>query len=59
LFEQVDGDLVHPDVVIIPEIQELLPGELGAIVCDDAVREPKIENNVLNKIHCLFGADLC
>jgi hypothetical protein len=53
-----DGGPVHPNVIIIPEIQELLPGELGAIIGDDGVWDPKTENNVLDKIHHLFGVDL-
>jgi hypothetical protein len=48
---------VHPDVVVITEIQELLPGELGAIVFDDGVGDPKAENNVLDETYCLPGAD--
>jgi hypothetical protein len=43
---------------IIVKIQELLPDELVVIVGDDGVRDPKMENNVLDKIHCLRGADL-
>jgi hypothetical protein len=32
---------VHPDVVILAEVQELSAGELGAVVGDDGVRDPK------------------
>jgi hypothetical protein len=53
-----DRGPVHPDVVIIAEIQELLPGELGAVVSDDGVRDPEMENNVLDKIHRPLGVDL-
>jgi hypothetical protein len=35
------GGLVHADVVVLAEVQELLPSELGAIVGDDGVRTPK------------------
>jgi hypothetical protein len=51
-----DRGLVHLDVVIITEIKELLLGELGAVV-SDGVGDPKIENNVLDKTHCLLGAN--
>jgi hypothetical protein len=49
---------VHPDVVIIIEIQEVFPDELSAVVGDDGVRNPKMENDVLDKIYCLVGANL-
>jgi hypothetical protein len=32
--------------MVIAEIQELLASELGAIVCDDAVRNPKAMDDV-------------
>jgi hypothetical protein len=35
------GGPVHPDVVILAEVQELFAGELGAVVGDDGVRNPK------------------
>jgi hypothetical protein len=35
------GGLVHPDVVILAEVQELSAGELGAVVGDDGVWDPK------------------
>jgi hypothetical protein len=35
------GGLVHPDVVILAEVKELSTGELGAVVSDDGVRDPK------------------
>jgi hypothetical protein len=46
---------VHPDVVIIIEIQELFPSELSASIVDDGVRDSKTEN-VLDEIHYLLGA---
>jgi predicted LPLAT superfamily acyltransferase len=53
------GDCYPPysDVVDITEMLELLPGELVAIVGDDRVEDPKAENNVLDKTHCLLGAN--
>jgi hypothetical protein len=53
-----DCCLVYPDVVVITKIQELLVGELGTIVGDDRVGDPKTENNVLDKTHLLFGVDV-
>jgi hypothetical protein len=35
------GGPVHPDVMILAEVQELSAGELGAVVGDDGVRDPK------------------
>jgi hypothetical protein len=53
-----DRDPVHPDVVIIIEIQELFPSELSASIIDDGVRDSKTENNVLDEIHYLLGANI-
>jgi hypothetical protein len=35
------GGPVHPDVVILAEVQELSAGELCAVVGDDGVWDPK------------------
>jgi hypothetical protein len=35
------GGPVHPDVVVLAEVQELLASELGAVVGDDRVRDPQ------------------
>jgi hypothetical protein len=35
------GGLVHPDVVVLAEVQELSASELGAVVGDDGVRDPE------------------
>jgi hypothetical protein len=51
-------DLVHLDIVVITEIQELLPGELSTVVSDDRIWDPKAENSVLDEIYHLLGADL-
>jgi hypothetical protein len=48
---------VYSDIVVVAEIQELLPSELGAIVGDYRVGDPKAEDNVLDKAHYLFGAN--
>jgi hypothetical protein len=53
-----DPGQVHPYVIVIIEIQELLSGELSAVVGEDGVRDPKMENNALDKIYCVLGADL-
>jgi hypothetical protein len=53
-----DHGPVHPDAIVITEIQELFPSELSVIVGDDGVWDPKIENNVLEKIYFLLAADL-
>jgi hypothetical protein len=53
-----DRGPVYLDVVIITEIQELLLGERSVVVSDDGVWDPEMENNVLDKIYCLVGANL-
>jgi hypothetical protein len=36
-----DCYLVHPDVVVVTKIQELLPSELSAVLGDDRIGDPK------------------
>jgi hypothetical protein len=48
---------VYLVVVVITEVQELLPGELGPIVSDDRVGNLKEEDDILDKAYHLFGAD--
>jgi hypothetical protein len=45
------------DVVAVAEIQKLFTSELGAIVCDDTVGDPKAMNNVGEEEHSLLGPD--
>jgi hypothetical protein len=47
----------YPDVVVITEVEKLLPSELGAIGGDDRVGDPKVEDNVLDKAYHLFGSN--
>jgi hypothetical protein len=51
------GGPVHPDVVILAEVQELSAGELGAVVGDDGVRDLKAMDDVGEECHRLFGPD--
>jgi hypothetical protein len=51
------GGLVHPDVVILAEVQELSTGELGVVVGDDGVRDPKAMDDVSEERHRLFRPD--
>jgi hypothetical protein len=48
---------VHMDVVVLTEVQELLPSELRAIVGDDGVRDPKAMDDVCKEHHRLLGPD--
>jgi hypothetical protein len=48
---------VYLDIVVVIEVKELLPIELGPVVSDDRVRDPKIEDSVLDKAYHLFGAN--
>jgi hypothetical protein len=45
------GGPVHTDVVVLAEVQELLASELGAIVGDDGVRDPKAMDDVGEERH--------
>jgi hypothetical protein len=51
------GSPVHPDVVILAEVQELSAGELGTVVGDDGVRDPKVMDDVGEERHRLFGTN--
>jgi hypothetical protein len=44
-------------MVILAEVQELSAGELGAVVGDDGVRDPKVMDDVGEECHRLFGPD--
>ena len=52
------GDPVHPDVVILVEVQKLSAGELGAVVGDDGVRDPEAMDDVGEECHRLLGPDV-
>jgi hypothetical protein len=45
------------DVIVVTKIQEFFSGELSAVVGDDRVRDPEMENDVLYEIHGLLGAN--
>jgi hypothetical protein len=49
------GGPVHPDVVVLAEVQELPAGELGALVGDDGVWDSKAMDDVGEERHRLFG----
>jgi hypothetical protein len=51
------GGPVHPDVVVLAEVQELSASELGAVV-RDGVRDPKAMDDVGEERHRLFGPDV-
>ena len=51
------GGPVHPDVVVLAEVQELSASELGAVVGDDGVRDPKAMDDVGEERYRLFGSD--
>jgi hypothetical protein len=48
---------VYPNIFVIVEVQELLPSELGPVVIDDRVGDPKAEDTVLDKAYHLFETD--
>jgi hypothetical protein len=50
--------LIHADVVIIIELEELLAGELCDIVDDDGIWDPKVVNDVYEEEHRLLVLDL-
>jgi hypothetical protein len=49
---------VHKNVVVIAEVKEFLPCELGAIVGDDCVRYAEAVNDVGEEGYRLLGADV-
>jgi hypothetical protein len=49
------GGPVHPDVVILAEVQEIPAGELGAVVGDDGVRDPKAMDDVGEELRAPRG----
>jgi hypothetical protein len=51
------GGPVHLDVVVLAEVQELFAGELGAVVGDDGVRDPKAMDDVGEERYRLFRPD--
>ena len=51
------GGPVDTDVVFITESEELLSGELCAVVRDDSVRDPKAMDDVEEEQHGLLGLD--
>jgi hypothetical protein len=51
------GQLEHTDVVVVVEIQKLFTSELGAIVRNDAVGNPKAVDDVGKKEHSLLRPD--
>ena len=51
------GGLVDADVIFIAELEELLPGELRAVVRDDGVWDCKAMDNVREEQHGLLGFD--
>jgi hypothetical protein len=53
----VSYDLVHSDVVVLAEVQELSPSELGAVVGDDGVQDPEAMDDVGEERHRLLGPD--
>ena len=51
------GSPIDSDVVFIVELEELLFGELRAVVHDDGVRDPKVMDVVKEEQHGLLGLD--
>ena len=52
-----DGRPIDPDVLFIAESNELLTGELRAIVCDDGVWYSKAMDDVKEEQHSLLRFD--
>jgi hypothetical protein len=52
------GGPVHAIVVVIVEVQKPLSGELSAVVSNDRIRYPEMENDILDEIHGLSGTNL-
>ena len=52
-----DSRPIDPDVVFITKSEELLAGELHAVVRDDGVRYSKAMDDVKEEQHSLLGLD--
>jgi hypothetical protein len=52
-----DCHRVYSDVVVVTEVQELISGELGAVVSDDSIGDPKLGDNALDKAYHFLGAN--
>jgi hypothetical protein len=50
--------LVHTNVVVVAEVEEFLPHELGAVVGGDRVGYAKAVNDVGEEGYCLLGTDV-
>jgi hypothetical protein len=50
-----NGIPVHPDVVVIAEVEELLPGELGTIVSDNGIQDAESMDDVGEELHRFLG----
>ena len=48
---------IDMDVVFIIESEELFPGELCVVVCDNVVRDSKAMDDVKEEQHGLLGLD--
>ena len=51
------GGPINADVIFIVELEELLPGELCAILRDNGVRDSKAMDDVKEEQHGLLGLD--
>ena len=52
-----DGGPINPDVVFVTELEELLPGELCAVIHDNGVWDSKAMDDVEEEQHGLLGLD--
>ena len=51
------GGTIDTDVIFIAQLEELLPGELCAIVRDDGVQDSKAMDDAHEEQHGLLGFD--
>ena len=51
------GGPIDADVILIAELEELLPGELRAVVCDNGVQYSKAMDDIKGEQHDLIGLD--
>jgi hypothetical protein len=49
---------LYTDVVVTAEAKEPFPCELGVVICDDWIGEPKAMNKVHEECDCLLGFDI-
>jgi hypothetical protein len=49
---------IHMNVMVAAEDEEVFPGELDAVICDDGVGDPKAMDDDREECYCLLRSDV-